>query len=311
MSRTRQETCWARRAHPIRGRTWRSCNLRKLGPMLVATVVFAAAIGLTACGGSDSTNQQSSGSKTPSVASTTAASTTVTSTTTAASTTPPAHCPNPDGGECLGKLAPGTYKTFTFRPNITYRVPAGWANFEDYPGGFLLLPPGGTLSGVNAGTSDFVGVYSSVAAPNGGCRPGTAPHVGRSVSDLAAWMTAHPGLTTTKPRLVSLGRFKGVVLDIRMKKGWTKTCPYSHGRPTVPLIHGVHFARGLDHNMDPGTAIRLYLLKELNRALAIEVDDLSGGKHLATYSQVAEAMTFGPPCPSSYDYDACHQASLP
>jgi hypothetical protein len=273
--------------------------LGKLGRMLVATVVFAGAIGLTACGGGGSSNQQSSGSKTASVTSTTAAS-----------TKPPAHCPDPDR-YCLGKLAAGTYKTAVFRPNITYRVPAGWTNSEDEPFGFLLLPPGGTLSGVDAGTSDFVGVYSSVAAPNGGCRPGTAPHVGRSVSDLAAWMTAHPGLTATRPRPVSLGRYKGVVLDIRMKKGWTKTCPYSHGRPTVPLIHGVHFARGLDHNMDPGTAIRLYLLKELNRALAIEIDDLSGGKHLATYSQVVEAMTFGPPCPSSYDYDACHQASLP
>ena len=78
----------------------------------------------------------------------------------------------------------------------------------------------------------------------------------------------------------------------------------------VPLLVGVHFAHGLDHNVGPGLAIRLHLLKELNRALAIEVDDLSGGKHLAAYSEVAEAMTFGSHT-SSYDYDACNQASLP
>jgi pimeloyl-ACP methyl ester carboxylesterase len=67
MSRTRQQHCWARRAHPIRRRTWRSCNAGKLGRMLVASVVLAAAIGVTACGGGGSSSQQSSGSKNPNV----------------------------------------------------------------------------------------------------------------------------------------------------------------------------------------------------------------------------------------------------
>jgi pimeloyl-ACP methyl ester carboxylesterase len=63
MSRTRQERCWARRAHPIRRRMWRSCNAGKPGWMLVASVVLAAPIGVTACGGGGSSSQQSSGSK--------------------------------------------------------------------------------------------------------------------------------------------------------------------------------------------------------------------------------------------------------
>jgi hypothetical protein len=32
---------------------------------------------------------------------------------------------------------------------------------EDLPGNFLLVPPGSTLDGVNAGTSDDVGVYQA------------------------------------------------------------------------------------------------------------------------------------------------------
>jgi len=215
----------------------------------------------------------------------------------------PAPCSNPEGGDCRGALDGGTYKTVQSRPSITYRVPDGWSNDEDTPGNFLLLPPGETLDGVNDGTSDFIGVYSSVAAPNG-CRPGTAKHVGRSVSEVAAWMTANPGLVTTKPRPVSLGKYKGVVLDIRMKKNWTHTCPYSQGNAVVPLIVGVGFSH-LDHNVSAGQVVRLYLLNVARRALAIEVNDLSGGTHLATYTQVAEATKFGASCPSSWDYDRC------
>jgi hypothetical protein len=57
-----------------------------------------------------------------------------------------------------------TYKTLMFEPELTYRVPApGWHNWEDIRGNFLLVPPGNDLSGVDAGTADYLGVYTSVA----------------------------------------------------------------------------------------------------------------------------------------------------
>ena len=80
----------------------------------------------------------------------------------------PAHCPNPEGGpqnHCLGPLDPGAYTTTMFEPTLTYSVPQGWSNMEDLRGNFLLLPPGGALDGVNAGTSDYLGVYTSVVPP--------------------------------------------------------------------------------------------------------------------------------------------------
>ena len=177
MSRTRQELCWARRAPPLRGRMWRSRNLGKLGRMLVAACVFAAAIGLTACGGGGSSNQQSSGSKTPSLATTTAASSTVTATT-AASTTQAGPCSNPhDTGHCLGKLAASIRKNFGFPAEHHLPRAGRLGQLRGQRRQLPLASPGETLAGVNDGTSEFIGVYSSVAAPNG-CRPGTAPHVG-------------------------------------------------------------------------------------------------------------------------------------
>jgi hypothetical protein len=47
------------------------------------------------------------------------------------------------------------------------------------------VPPHYDLSGVNADTSDFIGVYSTIAAPNG-CDPGAAPGVGITPEDLNA-----------------------------------------------------------------------------------------------------------------------------
>src|SRR5262245_62683962 len=57
---------------------------------------------------------------------------------TAASASASPAC-DPRGGTCLGDIAPGTYTSTTFRPRVTYTVPAGWNNAMDLPTNFLLL----------------------------------------------------------------------------------------------------------------------------------------------------------------------------
>jgi hypothetical protein len=205
----------------------------------------------------------------------------------------PTECPNPNnGGACLGPIAAGTYTTTKFQPAITYTVPSGWANFEDLVGNFLLVPPGGNLPGVDADTSDFIGVYATVAAPNG-CEQGAAPSVGLKVTDIARWMNQNPGLDTTEPRSITVGGLRGVVLDIRMTAGWKKTCSYAEdGHPLVPILVG-SLSTYLDHNVSGRHATRLYLLDNGGTALAIEVVDISGGSHLNGYSRVVETMRFG------------------
>lgn len=209
----------------------------------------------------------------------------------AESAPPPPECPNPEGQACLGELVPGTYTTVVFTPALTYTVPSGWSNFEDTPGNFLLVPPRGNLPGVNADTSDFIGVYSTIGAPNG-CHPGTAPNVGLSVPAITRWMVHNPGLTITDRHDVTIGGLTGVVFDVTMSQLWTKGCWFTQGEPVVPLITGVGLS-GLDHNIGPGRATRLYLLGNAGGALAIEVVDVSGGGHLNSYSSVVETMEFG------------------
>lgn len=205
--------------------------------------------------------------------------------------TPRPHCPNGDGGDCLGRLAAGTYTTVTFHPRLTYTVPAGWSNFEDLPGNFLLVPPGGTLSGVNDNTSDFVGVYASIAADAADCSGKLEPGVGLSASAITTWISHHPGIAATNVRPITVGGLQGSVLDITLAPGWTKACPYSNGQPVVPVIVGVG-SSSLDHAITGTTKTRLYLLNSGTATLVIEVDDVSGGGHLQTYSNLVEAMQF-------------------
>lgn len=204
---------------------------------------------------------------------------------------PRPNCPNPDGGQCLGPIAAGSYTTVTFQPRLTYRVQSGWANFEDLPGNFLLVPPGGNLPGVNAGTSDYVGVYTSIAGDAQDCSGQPAPGVGLTASDIATWMTQQRGLTTAGRKQVAIGGLRGEVLDIRMTKGWKGCRPCPTCAPGVQLIIGVG-PSSLEHGMFPGLTIRLYLLDYAGGALAIEIDDVSGGSHLDAYSELINTFQF-------------------
>lgn len=207
----------------------------------------------------------------------------------------PAHgsCPNPDGGgACLGTLRAGTYETKVFRPRLTYTVPAGWSNFEDLPGNFLLVPPRNTLKGVNAGTSDSIGVYTSIAAAAPGCAAGRSRTVARTPTAIARWIGHHPGLDASTPATASVGGLHGLVLDVRQTRGWKKTCPYSKGTPTVQLISGVR-PSGLAHNVPPRPyTYRLYLLARRHATLAIEVSVVSGGSHLPALVAVVKHIRF-------------------
>ena len=121
--------------------------------------------------------------------------------------------PNRSGGECLGTAwTPGTYSTVAFRPTITYTVPSGWANYEDLPGNFLLLPPGADLAGVDAGTSNYVGIYASVAANSLRLQRPASPGVAITRRALPPPCSARPGMDHGPEESMIVGGLKGQVL---------------------------------------------------------------------------------------------------
>ncbi len=221
-----------------------------------------------------------------------------TSSTSPSSTTPPPRCPNIDGGVCLGPLAAGTYRTGRFHPQITYTVPPGWGNYEDLPGNFLLVPPGGTLEGVNPGTSDYIGVYSGVSAEVQECTGEMpAPGVGTAPSQIAAYWARLPSIKVTANRPVTIGGLSGVEVDMVANLAHPAMCTDpSSSWGYQPLLVGVGPAE-LEHGIIKALSLRIYLLSAMSSAgtstIAIEIDDLHGGSHLGAYSQLSSTFKFG------------------
>jgi len=190
---------------------------------------------------------------------------------------------------CLGPLDAGQYVTQQFLPTLTYSVPEGWDNEEDLSGNFLLVPPGGDLPGVDAGTSDYIGVYAGVKA-SGGCE-GVAS-AGDSPAQIADTIRADRDLEVAEPERTEVGGLPGLVMDITLARQPSDDCPPFGGGPAVPLILGVT-PSSLDHAIVNGLTMRLYLLAHNGGTLAIEVDDVHGGRNLAQYSELIQHFDFG------------------
>jgi len=213
-------------------------------------------------------------------------------------------CPNPDGLNCIGALtADEEYTTATFTPTLTYSVPgAGWMNLEDTPGNFLLVPPNQPLEAVNAGTSDFIGVYTSVVAgqlnSNGTCEVERVPGVETTPDAMVQWMRAQPELDVSEPVATSVGGFAGLRVDVRTADGATLpscTDAESGQKVTVFLLIVGAGPSSLAHGAVPGITVRLYLLDYGGGVLAVEVADVDAAPATRDeLSSVVDGFTFSP-----------------
>jgi hypothetical protein len=214
----------------------------------------------------------------------------------------PAGCPNPSvrGIPCLGRLDPDTtHSTRAFTPSFTYQVPTpGWVNHEDDRGGYLLVPPDNDPAGVDAGTSDFIGVATAmtparVSDPHG-CAIEALPGPWTPTT-VAAWFRKQPNLQATRPTRTSVGGLQGVVLDLRTKPG--AKLEQCTAAPGVQLgLAGI--TTGLppsefDHAVIPGMTMRVFLLAHMGKVLLVELDDIHAAPgDLAGLTAVARGFQF-------------------
>lgn len=129
-------------------------------------------------------------------------------------------------------LPAGTYSSAAFRPVATFTLPAGWLIAEDGPELFGLQPV----------TYDQLGIYlfrsPRAASQQADCPTTAVPEVGPKAKDLVDWITSLPGLQVGTPTSVAVGGLAGFQLDIAIVPGWTASCPFANGLPTVPLLVG-------------------------------------------------------------------------
>ncbi len=129
-------------------------------------------------------------------------------------------------------LPPGTYASRSFQPAVTFTLPAGWENPSDASTYFQLQPAGSDVTGIHLFRDP------RAASQDASCPTIPEASIGTLSTDLATWIRARPGLVVSNPKLVTVGGLRGVELDIGIVAGWTASCPFANGAPTVPLFVG-------------------------------------------------------------------------
>lgn len=205
----------------------------------------------------------------------------------------PEQCFNPHGGQCLGPLEPGTYRTKVFQPGLRYTVPAGWVNAEDLPGNFWLYREDDPQpDGIEGGS--YIGIYNDIRAPQG-CEEAWAEGVGNTPAELAAWYLEHPGLATSQPREVKVGGLDGLLVDVPLTEDWKGRCPWSRGHPVVPVLIGSGVS-DVHHTSVHETSLRLLLLNWQDANITIEItshqDQHTKQQYLDMVQPIIESLRF-------------------
>ena len=199
-------------------------------------------------------------------------------------------CPVPDSGTCRGVLAAGTYRSRSFRPRLTFTVPRKWANYLDIPGLYLLQPPGAKPPG-NFITGSFIGLETSVAPEASDCQSAVSG-VKRTPKAIVKWMRTRGSLVVRHVQAVTLGCLKGLVFDVRMRRGAKGCLSVGATQRAAPLLVGVG-PSSFDHEVAPHYAERHYLLRYKRGTLDVALVDSSGGKKLASFNKIASKFNFG------------------
>ena len=108
--------------------------------------------------------------------------------------TSPFPCPSGQG-TCLGLLQPGTHRSSSFVPAISYTVDGGWANTLDVRGQLdLSYATGGQYTYPDGLTfRDGISIFRQPVAESTASQT-AQPGVGTTANDLAQWLVAHAGL---------------------------------------------------------------------------------------------------------------------
>jgi hypothetical protein len=146
--------------------------------------------------------------------------------------TPTATPLGPPASVAPSALPAGSYTSHEFAPQVSYTVPAGWSVPVDDATFFQLIPVGSDVAGIDLFRDP------RAASQDPACPDTPEPGVGATALDLATWIRALPGLTVSAPKLVTVGGLRGTELDLEIVPGWTASCSFANGLPTVPLFIG-------------------------------------------------------------------------
>ncbi|HEX5825909.1 MAG TPA: hypothetical protein VFY23_00185 [Candidatus Limnocylindrales bacterium] len=214
-----------------------------------------------------------------------------------ASLPPPAQSTQaPVASDGAQQLAAGTYRTQFFQPTLTYTVPEGWELLADTPNWVQLRPQG----------SQDIGLYlfrdARAASQAASCPTEPEPGVGTTSTELVAHFRGLPGVNAGQPALVTVGGLRGSQLDMGIAPGWTASCPFANGVPTVPLIMN----EGIDRWVLAGDErLRFYILDVPGGGnVIVDIDDFMG-------DQIDGLIKSATPIIKSFEFEVSSESASP
>ncbi len=203
---------------------------------------------------------------------------------------------------CEGSLEPGEYRWTFSDPTIDFTIASpGWT--WRYGGGGLELLADETPPPLHQGLYVPDGIYlmHDPTIASRGCEESSEPGVGRSVSDLVAWLETAPGLVVSEPTQVTVGGFEGMQLDIEIDPDWKRTCFFSEDLPAVPLIfNGSAPLGGYYWAIVPEQSLRWFILDSEDGVVIVNLEDDPGGnlphdEFLQTGGDIVDSFVFSSP----------------
>ena len=205
-------------------------------------------------------------------------------------------CPNADN-LCLGDLEAGRYSSQFIDPFIpegapwkarfgalTYEVPAGWANTEDFPLDYRL-----ERQTAPADTGIFLfGDVQVVDTDADSCGASPATNVGRAARAITDWLAAAPGVVASDPNPVTIGGLSGWQVDVTIDPSWTITCSETGSQPMRALFTDSKPGAGFQWGVQADDHLRLFIL-DLGDGRALLVDIQARTK--ADYDALVEEAT--------------------
>ncbi|HEX5588853.1 MAG TPA: hypothetical protein VFX65_01000 [Candidatus Limnocylindrales bacterium] len=187
-------------------------------------------------------------------------------------------------------LPAGAYTSNVFRPPVTVTLPDGWLIAGDTIDYFAVRPV----------TTDVLGIHvfrsPRPALQDSDCPLAAAPDVGTSAREIVDWIRARPGLVTSEPVTVTRGGLAGLQVDLAIVGGWSASCPFAEGLPTVPLFVSAA-PDGYRWVVAGGERLRLEVLDVPgDGTIVVDIDDFNGSlmdEFLPAATPIVESLRFG------------------
>jgi hypothetical protein len=211
-------------------------------------------------------------------------------------------------GSCRGPLQPGTYRSRSFNPAVTFTVADGWENTLDQghqldlsytAGGQYTYPDGTTFH-------DGISIFAGPIAESG-TTINAVPGVGSSAHELALWLSAHADLIASGLSPVTLGRVSGYRISLSLPTGPRTApdhCTADHGEPRCESLFvgdpsGGWYGFGL---VGPETTVVYLLDTSPGVTVMVVIDDVDGVDAAglsAAAMPVVQSLTFAVPAGAS------------